>query len=217
MKKIIPVITMFACLLGACVNKQKDSQNLFRNNLDYFLQTQYSEIDTVRENNELSFIFYYKDSYPNEKVYVGKDTIEHLFGEFDDKGTMWSKEFIVYNSNGKIIDDKSQYVTLNEFNDSLYFELIGESGLEFEIRTYKVTPDSSQVAGVLQTYKAEKKALRLPLKNISGHPVAIIYRKRVVDKDSLVGCREMDFFIDKRIKEQTKAHLKLIDDVRLRK
>lgn len=215
MIKIKLVAMIFICLLVACVNNQKDSLKLFKSNLDYFLQTQYSNIDTIRHDNNLSFIFYYKDYFPNEKIYVSKDTIKHVFGMFDDEGTMWLNELLVYNSNGKIIDDQSQYIVLKEFNDSVFFELIGDSELDFEIRTYDITPDSSNISQILETYKSENKTLQLSLKDIKGHPVVAVLKRKVEKENSLVDYSELDFFINKKNKDQTTKHLNLIDDMRL--
>ncbi len=209
-RKLTIILLIQIIVFTSC--KQNDSGDIFKRNLKYFLQTKYSELDSISDNN--SYVFYYKDSYPNEKVYLKKDTIEHIFGHFGDNGTMWMKETLFYNSNGNVIDDKSQYILLKENNDSINFELIGEKDLSFEVRTHTVSSDSLNVTGVLDTFKPKGKTMKIPLKNIKGHPVSVIFRKEFFENDTVKSKREMEFFIAKDILENTKKHLELINDIR---
>ena len=200
------IISIYAC---------KFSEKESFDSLNYFTNLQYDKVDTISSDPlDFSFIFYFSKNNPNEKIYVEKDTVKHVFGHLSENGTFWLKEWITYTSNGVIIDNESQYVFVNTDNDSTEFILFGDDKLKFKVRIYEMQADSVIYDGYKEI-EPESRQIKVSSSELVGNPISLLYQREFIE-DTVKIIREIEVFITRNTKAISQKHMNLVTDDRIK-
>ncbi|TRX59790.1 hypothetical protein [Carboxylicivirga sp. M1479] len=180
---------------------------------DFFLKLDYSKIDTTVTNNSDSIFVFNFDGYSlDEKVYLEKGKIKHVFGQFDDKGTFWLNEWITYTNQGRILDNESQYVVVSSKHDSTEFDLIGEEELNFKLRIYNI--EDSIRGELIKEISPTYKNLTIASTELVGKSASLMYLKEF-EKDSAKEVRKLEVYFNRDYKRRSLKNLGLIKDNRI--
>lgn len=216
MKNFFNKILITLSIISVIIACQSETKQLDPN--QYFFDTNYTFMDTtIKESGDTSLFFVYSYENHAEKIYIKKDTIEHRFGSFDEKGTLWVNEMIKYIRNGKIIDSLSQFAYLNLKDDTASFIFFGKSDMTFAVNKYKKNDDSLKIK-LVETYESNNKKLELPNERLENHLISVTYSYPIFSrKDSTKRVRQQEAFFDRGRRKRIQSHFKLINDPRIKK
>ena len=183
----------------------------------YFFDTEYSYMDTTtNDGGNPCLVFVYSYENHAEKIYITKDTIEHRFGSFDDKGTLWVDETLTYIRNGHIIDSLSQFAFLHLTKDTANFYLFGERNMSFAINKY-LKNDELYTIKLISTYESKDRQLKIANDSLENHLISCTYSRPEISDNNSLGIIQQEAFFDREIREKIQSHLELIDDPRVPK
>jgi len=199
---VIVIITSYNCKRQEA--DQKPSQ--------YFLEQHYSSVDTIwtaAGQEELVFIFEHDQN--SEKIYISGDTISHVFGNFDNKGTLWADEYLKYLKNGQVLDDESFYVHVAPSEETYKFTLFSRSSVFFILRKYEIVNDS---LGKIIMETEPVRTFQISNSKLVGGAVSIVFTETNIENGEE---RKMmkEIFFDRQSKASNQKLFKFLKDPRI--
>jgi len=181
---------------------------------EYFLEQEYSFVDTIKTvdgQEKLMFVFEHEQN--SEKVYISGDTISHVYGNFDNKGTLWADEYIKYLKNGRVIDDESFFVHVLPSEETYIFTLFAPKSVSFILRKYEIINDSLGKI-ILETEPTRKHQINNS--QLVGGAVAVVFTETIIENGEEQKMMK-EIFFDRQSKASNQKLFKYLKDPKLEK